>query len=58
MNNTLALYAWNARSPSDSPHVAHAFAIRGADPTIAPAIALAKAFVFFIVTFTSRAELH
>jgi hypothetical protein len=58
MNNTLALYAWNARSPSDSPQVAHAFAIRGADPKIAATIAVAKAVVFFIVTFTSSAALH
>jgi len=53
MNNTLALYAWNALSPSDSPHVAHAFASRGAAATIAPAIVMAAAlsFVLLIIAF-------
>src|SRR5580658_5363921 len=43
MKSTLALYAWNAASPSDSPHVAHAVAI---------AIALNFAlFIFLIASF-------
>src|SRR5258708_16951322 len=55
MNSTLVLYAWNAWSPSDSPHVAHAFASRGAAAKIAVAIVIARAlsFILFNITFTN-----
>jgi hypothetical protein len=60
MNITLSWYALNAWSPSDSPQVAQALAIRGAAATIAPAniAAVALSLALFIITFFPSAKLH
>jgi hypothetical protein len=54
MKSTLVLNAWPAWSPGDSPHIAHALAIRGDAATSMAAIIVNPAFNFIMTNLPAR----